>query len=277
MLKRSGWLRGFSLCCTMLLAGLASPGCARPVNPSFDVTVAEAREELSDLGRDALELERPLLIAAGFLDPGFGVSSLTTRMRKLAADPAMVIEVPFFTTPTFDLARERMIGKLEASFPSSDPYETVEADVIGISMGGLVARYAAMSDATARNDGVKRLRIRTLFTLGTPHHGAIRAEHTLAFDARVADMRSGSSFLESLNEAWPDRDFQLVAYTRLYDGIVGAENALDPDGKGWWLSPPPLQMSHMTMHRDPRIIADIVRRLRGEEPFAKGEWTALPE
>lgn len=277
MFRRAGWLWGASLWCAVALLGLGGSGCARPVNPSFDVTVSAAREELGDLGRRSLELERPVLIAAGFLDPGFGVSSLTTQMRKLAADPAMVIEVPFFTTPNFDLARERMVGKLEALFPSDDPFETVEVDVIGISMGGLVARYSAMEDASARAAGVKRLRIRTLFTLGTPHHGAVRAERTLAFDARVADMRAGSAFLQLLDEAWADRDFELVAYTRLYDSIVGPANALDPDGNGWWLSPPALQMSHMTMHRDPRIIADILRRLRGEEPLARGDWVALPE
>lgn len=260
-----------------LAAMLAATGCAQPINPSFDITLSKARAELKAIPKDSLELERPLVIASGFLDPGFGVSSLTRQMRALAADPDMVIEVPFFTTPTFAQARERFIEKVETAYPSPDPLHTVEVDVIGISMGGLVSRFAAMPDEDAQKQGLKRLRIRTLFTLGTPHHGAIKANSTPAFDARVADMRAESDFINQLNNAWADRDYQLIAYTRLYDSVVGTANALDPDGNGWWLCPPPFQLSHMTMHQDPRILMDIICRLTGQLPLTSGECAPLPE
>ncbi|MGP1347918.1 MAG: alpha/beta hydrolase [Phycisphaerales bacterium] len=229
------------------------------------------------------------MVAAGFMDPGFGVSSLTTRLRRLVVDPEMIIEVPFFTTPSFELARERIVSKVEDAFPSDDPWNTVEVDVIGISMGGLVARFAAIpmapvtigSDVSEESAGggasVKRLRIRTLYTLGTPHHGASRAMSTLAFDGRIEDMRAGSGFLESLNECWCERDYELVAYTRLGDDIVGCANALDPDGCGWWLDPPMLSFSHLQMQSDPRIVCDILRRIRGQEAWTMGEPSPLPE
>jgi hypothetical protein len=127
-------------------------GCAGPVNPSFDVSLRAASRELSGIERRSIHLERPLVIAAGFLDPGFGVSSLTSRMRRMVDDPSMVVEVAFFSTPTFAMARERMIEKIESLYPSDDPLETIEVDVIGISMGGLVSRYAAAPDAEAAED-----------------------------------------------------------------------------------------------------------------------------
>ena len=264
-------------------------GCSGVTNPSFDVSIAAANAELRSIPRRSVELERPVVVAAGFMDPGFGVSSLSTRLRRLVVDPEMVIEVPFFTTPSFELARERIVSKVEEAFPSGDPWNTVEVDVIGISMGGLVARFAAMPAASEGGDpadpegsaggepAVKRLRIRTLFTLGTPHHGATRAMSTLAFDGRIEDMRSGSGFLESLNKCWCDRDYELVAYTRLGDDIVGCANALDPDGRGWWLDPPVLSFSHLQMQTDPRIVCDILRRIRGEVAWTMGEPAPLPE
>ncbi|MFC1766418.1 esterase/lipase family protein [Planctomycetota bacterium] len=51
---------------------------------------------------------------------------------------------------------------------SDDPNQTVQADVIAHSMGGLVSRYAAMEVP-----GKPRLRIAHLFTIATPHQGAL--------------------------------------------------------------------------------------------------------
>ncbi len=68
-----------------------------------------------------------------------------------------------------------VIDAVDQKFPSSDPEVTTEVDVIGYSMGGLAARYAAMP-ATAVNLSKRRLQIGRLFTISSPHRGALWGE-----------------------------------------------------------------------------------------------------
>jgi hypothetical protein len=44
-----------------------------------------------------------------------------------------------------------------------------------------------------------------------------------------------------------------------------------------WLANPPLTLSHLGAMSDPRILADIGRRLRGEEAFSRLPGSPLPE
>src|SRR6185369_10092730 len=110
----------------------------------------------------------------------------------------------------FDTLARTVIERVEATWPSDNPEETVEVDVVGVSMGGLVARWAALPPAdrfregAAHNPGAtgKRLRIRNLYTLGTPHRGAILA-NLIAPDPIARDMRAGSGFLRTLDARLP--------------------------------------------------------------------------
>ena len=66
-----------------------------------------------------------------------------------------------------DEARTTVIEAVNKAFPSDDPQWTVPVDVVAISMGGLVARYAGVP---ARGEGdVRKLRVVRLFTLASPH------------------------------------------------------------------------------------------------------------
>ena len=85
----------------------------------------------------------------------------------------------------------------------------IEVDVVAISMGGLIARYAAMP----LPDDSRQLRIRRLFTISTPHRGAKLAALP-TFDQRQIDMRPGSAFLASLDDALADADYDLLPYVR---------------------------------------------------------------
>ncbi len=50
-----------------------------------------------------------------------------------------------------------------------------------------------------------------------------------------------------------------------------------PDGQTpWWLPARAWSRSHTDAYRDPRIIADIARRLRGEEAYATEPVEPLP-
>lgn len=263
MTRRAAWLAAGLLC-----------GCAAgPPNPSFPVTRGEARAAIRAMRRDPRELERPVVILGGLHDPGFDGSSLAGTLRTVAPPGAPVISLTFWklSTGSFDGCREYVVEAVERAFGSGPDGETVEVDVVGYSMGGLVARHAARP----RTDGGRRLRIHRLYTIATPHRGA-RLAALPTLDSRAADMRPGSDFLRALDEAMPQAGYDIVAYTRTNDWVVGEENSAPPGQDPWWVPVGPFAMSHLGAAADPRIVADIARRLRGEPPLAAEPPAPLP-
>ena len=249
-------------------------GCATQSNPSFPVTTAQAKAALHEMRGDPRPLERPVIIAAGLFDVGMAVEQMAGTLRHVTGDDHMVVTATFMslTTGSFDGCRDHLIEKVERAWGTTGTGETIEVDVIGFSMGGLVARHASRP----RTDGGTRLATRRLFTISTPHRGA-RMAGMPTFDDRTLDMRSGSEFLAELNDALPDADYTMYNYTRLGDWIVGAENAAPPGQTAWWVPTPPVSFSHLGAATDPRIMADIARRLRGEPPLTTEPPAPLSE
>lgn len=254
-------------------AAVSMGGCASTTvrNPSFPLTLDEAQEELRQMAHDPAPLSRPVVVAGGYMDPGIAAHRVAERLRQLTSEPERVLEVAFFSNATFDSSRERLIEEVEAAFPSGRTGWTVEVDVVGISMGGLVARYAAEN---GRNGG-KRLRIRRLFTISTPHLGADMAGLP-TLDSRQVDMRAGSAFVRMLADGLRDEEYEIIPYVRLGDTMVGAENAAPEGMTPWWVPNKPLSFAHLQAHHDPRITADIARRLRGERPHTMTPAQPLP-
>lgn len=248
-------------------------GCSadRPFNPSFPLTLMDAKIALNEMAADPRPLERPLVVLGGICDPGIASSGVAGTLRRMISNDDVVISTSFFWQFTFDECRDRVIERVEEVFPSDDPEQTIEVDVVAISMGGLVARYAACP----RDDGRRRLRIRRLFTLSTPHRGA-RMATLPTFDRRAIDMRVGSAFLDELEPDHLEFDYEIYPYTRLGDRVVGVENSAPKDQSPWWVPNIPGSFAHLLVMDDPRILADIARRLRGESPFTSIPATAPP-
>lgn len=257
----------------ILLLFLAGCGTTVGMNPSFPLAEDEASATLSRLKRDPMALQRPLVILAGFQDPGFGSVSVAKRFRRLVSNPEMVISISFFANGTFDDCRRKAIEEVDAAFGGGSSTETIEVDVVGISMGGLVARHAAREDSIEAVG--KRLNIHTLYSVGTPHQGA-KLANLPTLDDRQRDMRPGSQFLTQLNSDLSSRDFEIVAYGRAGDEIVGLRNTAPPEGEVWWLPNRRWQSAHLTSASDPRIVADIAQRLRGARPFTRGRPAPPP-
>jgi len=257
---------------TVILLLLA--GCARPTNPSFPLTSAAAKVAWSAMEDDPKPLARPIVVLGGIYDPGWAAASVENNLQKIAADTddRNIIHVGFLDTLSFDGAAEKVIKAVDSRFPNAhaDASHTIEVDVIGFSMGGLVARYAA-SDMHFDKAG-RRLRIHRLFTVSSPHQGAKLAWVPVP-DSRISDMRSGSEFLEQLNAEQPD--YEIIAYARLGDEVVGERNAALPGDTPYWLSKQ--VFSHASAYSDTRILADIGRRLRDEQPFTRSPPAALPD
>jgi hypothetical protein len=252
---------------SVMIVCTVAAGCSadRPLNPSFPLPMGEAKSILREMQDAPKRLERPVVVAGGIHDPGFVTQRLARSLRQ-ATDPDEMVTTVVFTgrgKGTFDDCREHLIESVDTAFGPTDGSSTVEVDVIGFSMGGIVARHAARP----RDDDGRQLRIRRLFTISTPHRGA-RLAGLPTLDRRAVDMRADSEFLASLNEQLPQAPYELYSYARLGDFIVGARNAAPPGLHPWWVANPPFGLAHIGAPHDPRIMADIFRRLRGEPPLA---------
>ena len=257
----------------ILPAALVAGGCSSTGNPSFPVTVGEARVALREMEAKPKRLARPLVVLGGYHDPGFGATVWRNEVRRWATRDARVVEVSFPFNRDFHECRRDVIAAVDRACPTDDPDATVEVDVIGASMGGLVGRYAAVT-----RPGERRLRVARLITVSSPHRGAAWAGMP-ALSRLHADMRDGSAFLRNLAEAEAATgadDYELVPYVRLGDRIVGARNAAPAGTNAWWLPNEPLHFAHFAVNRDPRVRADVARRLRGEPPFTRTPPAAVP-
>ena len=254
----------------MLGAAVAAGCVTAPPNPSFRVDRETARDRIAQMAKDPRPLSRPLVILGGWMGPGLANSRLKRRFGSVFLRD-QILSVTFLFNQTFDACREKVIAAVEKAFSSQDPVWTREVDVVAVSAGGLVARFAA-----ADRPGKRRLRIRHLFTISTPHRGADWASLFPTHDQLVLDMRAGSDFLKSLDEQLGASRYALVPYVRLGDHIVGVHNAASPGQVAWWVPNAPFQFSHSGAVRDPRIIADIMLRLCDEPPFATEPPAPLP-
>ena len=238
----------------------------RTPNPSFPTTRDEAQADLRRMAADRRPLERPLVVLAGIGDPRISSGALIRGLEPGVT--GTIIEISFFNEFTFDGCRQLLLREL-ASALGVVPEHLPEVDVVAFSMGGLIARHAAIPDEAGR-----RLPIRRLYTVATPHEGARLAGIPLGLP-QGEDMTPTSDFIDLLRRA--PRTYELVCYARLDDITVGEEFAA-PEGEPlWWVPTPSGEWSHMAAFNDPRIIADIARRLRGERPLTRPPAAPLPQ
>ena len=219
-------------------------------------------------------LERPLVIVGGFADVNVSPPLFAGFFRGIAGEDAKIVTVSVGLAQSFESCRQEVIAAVDKEFPTDDPRWTAEVDVVGASLGGLVARYAA---APSRDAGrPRRLKIHTLYTISSPHAGATLAD-AVALTEYHREMRGGSEFMKMLAEADASAGYELVPYVRLHDEIVGERYAAPPGRNPYWLPNPTLSLAHLGAMLDDRILGDIARRLRGEKPFTQAVATALPE
>ena len=208
----------------------------------------------------------PILVVAGWIDWGIGADRAADELEERFPDRPIVGVSPGWHG-TFDAAAAATVEALEEHFPSDDPDATIEVDVVAISMGGLTARHAATEAAPG-----KRLRVRRMFTLATPHSGAL-ASGRFGYFGTGADMRPGSGFLADLDRreaASPEgHRYPIVQYARDRDFTIGEDGVVLPphlSRRGllirmptpWW------QTGHKDIYGDNRIFDDIARRMMGD-------------
>ena len=262
---------------TIVVGAGSLGGCVvrRIDNPSLPVSPEEARGDLERMADEPVEPRRPVVVLSGWGDIGLVSSTMRRRLRRVLGGDVPVVAMCFPLTLSMDAARRKVVRTVRRRLGSSgeDGLDTVEVDVIAFSMGGLVARYAAASLEGEGGGGGGRLRVRRMFTISSPHGGALMADLPIP-DPKVLAMRSGSRFLEALDGH--EADYELYAYTRLDDPVVGSHNTGVEGHPHWWVDVLPATTPHKGCTDDPRVLADIFRRLRGEEPLATEPAAPLP-
>jgi len=235
-------------------------------NPAYDVTAFDFDTDLERMRTNPVGLERPVLVLSGYRSPDTNARDLADSIVELTgADPDLVRFIAYPGASTIEEPARLVVELAEEAFPSDDPERTTEIDVVAISMGGLVARLAAEDPERRGEPEAKRLNIRALYTLATPHRGARMAKY-IRPDPAAADMRPGSRFITGINARADYRRYNLVTYAALHDRMVGATRTAPPGLDPIWV-PGRLTFTHFLLVYDDALVADLARRLRREEPF----------
>ncbi|MYY80220.1 alpha/beta fold hydrolase [Streptomyces sp. SID335] len=150
----------------------------------------------------------PVLLLHGFID---NRSVFVLLRRALSQQGGRRVESLNYSPLTCDVrGAAELLGRHIEELCERTGHARV--DVVGHSLGGLIARYYAQ-----RQGGDAR--IRTLVTLGTPHAGT-RVVPLANAHPIVRQMRPGSDVIEELKEPAPDCRTQFVSFWSDLDQIM---------------------------------------------------------
>lgn len=259
----SGAWRSAAAAC--VVAGAVPAGCAPlAVNPAHPDSHEAALRALERMSADPAAPSRPILVLGGYMDPGFAAGSLERALRAACGESARIVAVSFMDCTSMEQCRERVIA---SAARIRDAQPEVAFDVVANSMGGLVARCAALAPERLAECGLPALhgaaplRIHHLYTIGTPHQGAQMADGALG-SPLTRQMRQGSDLLRCLDAALPTCGYGITCFGRVGDSIVGLERCAPEGFDLIWFDTPPLELAHVDAHRDPRIVRLIAAGIR---------------
>jgi len=261
----------FGLLIGLLLSVL---GCniGHKTNPSFDLSVEDAWAALEEMAANPKTPTRPVLITGGWQGKGFD-SIKTYQLAEQALGKENLVVVTYDGINKFSGARTRTIEAVAALGDPAKPGYTPEVDVIGVSMGGIVARDAACPPRPQEDDP-RRLKIHTLYGISVPHRG-VRLGVIGFYDSMAKEMFKNSETNGRIKSYFKPGEYEIQDYGRLGDPWVGVDNATLPGHFIRWLPNTTFGDAHLGF-QDPRIVADILRRLRGEEPFSTDPPSPVP-
>jgi len=248
----------------VLGAALAAGGCVAvgPQNPGWPYTDPDrVAAEKRRLREGPVGVDRPVVVVTGYASVPPMAASFAREMEELTgADEKMFVPIDMFFINDMRDGVDVLLRELNERYPHPSDEETIEVDVVGISMGGIVAKLAAEPE-----EGRPRLNINTLYTLGAPHRGADLANAN-PMDQAAQDLMYKSIMLVKLHENMPRRGYELVPYAILSDDLVGPRNSAPWGVWPVWVRGR-LVGSHIALQSDERIQIDLARRLRGERPL----------
>ncbi len=212
------------------------------------------------------KLQRPVLVLGAYHAWAPVSWAMAQKVRRLTgANEREVVSVPFLFETSLHAAAVKGARVAVEAWGLGTGGASVPVDVVGISMGGLVARMVLAGDNAGLGlpQEMARIDARRIFTFGSPLRGA-RVALRVRPDRAARDMRPGSPLLRRLDANAAGAD--LICYGQVRDRIVGATRTA-PEGMEPIWSGGTLLMSHFTTPHNPWFLADMARRLRGETPL----------
>jgi len=226
------------------------------------------------MSRDRVTLDRPIVVLAGWRSPPTVANWLAWRLAALTSGRlGDVLALSYTLHGDIEriarLVHQRVVGEFGTGVieDGSDGAPN-SVDIVGVSMGGLIARRLAAWGVDADDGSKGRLRAVRIFTLATPHRGAELARW-IRPDAASRAMRPGSAWLAALDKALVDREWSMVCYAHLNDRMVGATRTAPPGMVQLWTRGVRV-FSHYATTQDRLILVDLARRLRGEPGLGEG-------
>lgn len=241
-------------------------------NPHLDITLSHARELLRRMRAAPRPLVRPVLILNGYR----GWEALAWAVRDTLASATSgrhqdFLVISYALLGDTEAITRRILDRYADARRNDSPI-----DVVGISMGGVLARWCALSpvdrvhpcarDRASTPPHPGHLPIARLFTLASPHTGA-RLASWIRPDPAARDLREGSAWMQALAEHHANgrSPRSMRCYAHLGDTWVGATRTA-PAGENPVWHAGTMAGSHFAAARNPVFLADIARHLRGEEP-----------
>jgi len=189
----------------------------------------------------------PVVLLPGYLENRLTLWLLKFRLERILGVPVRALKpLRYFTgLETLALDYRRQIEAWMRELGAG------EVDIVGHSMGGLLARYLAESGQMAGN-------IRTVITIAAPHLGSALAVFGLSRSMR--QMRRGSAFLEKLNSGTAPGAVRMVGISSTHDNLVLPWNcALSPRGDNFIIR----YRGHLTLIMSREVVKLVARELRG--------------
>lgn len=260
-------MRSARLISTLLLA-LVLSGCTTLTGPSQDnpLSKSELRTEIEQMQAEPVALERPVIVIDGWLAYG-GASVIKRELQDLTGgDGALFISYSYpLIFSTLESNAHNVVKIVEERWPSNDPNWTSEVDVVGFSMGGLIARVAA-EEPRKNKKPRKRLNVKRMFTVSSPHKGTGWWIAWLPVDQMSwAVGLYGGGYRNWLDEKLLEANYELFCYGQGNDWIVG--NNFEATGYPEIKARGLFFFSHINSYGNYRHLADIAARLRGEDPI----------
>jgi pimeloyl-ACP methyl ester carboxylesterase len=188
----------------------------------------------------------PVVLLPGYLENRLTLWLLKFRLERILSVPVRAMKpVRYFTSlETLALDYRRQIEAWMQELGAR------EVDMVGHSMGGLLARYLAES-------GQLSDRIRTVVTIAAPHLGSALA--VLGLSRSLRQMRRGSAFLEKLNAGTAPEAVRMVGISSTHDNLILPWNcALSPRGDNFIIR----YRGHLTLILSREVVRLIARELR---------------
>ncbi|WP_330320576.1 alpha/beta fold hydrolase [Streptomyces clavifer] len=187
--------------------GGASPAATPPLTRSAEAvgTVAPSAGRLEQPSADD---RPPVVLLHGFID---NRSVFVLLRRSLSRHGWHHLESLNYSPLTCDIrTAAELLGRHVEEICARTGHR--EIDIVGHSLGGLIARYYVQ-----RLGGDRR--VRTLVTLGTPHSGTAVAPVAGAHPI-VRQMRSGSDLIEELRRPAPGCRTRFVSFWSELDRVM---------------------------------------------------------